>query len=42
MKIELEDTTGAIRIRKSKKNTQHNGQKKKNNKGQTTIYNIYT
>jgi len=26
---ELEDTKGAIRIRKSKKNRQHNGQKKK-------------
>jgi len=35
-----EDTTGAIRIRKSKKNRQHNGQKKKH-KGQTTIYKTY-
>ena len=26
---ELEDTKGIIRIRKSKKDTQHNGQKKK-------------
>jgi hypothetical protein len=26
---EYEDTTGVIRIRKSKKNRQHNGQKKK-------------
>ena len=26
---EFEDTKGAIRIRKSKKNRQHNGQKKK-------------
>jgi hypothetical protein len=42
MKIELEDTTGAFRIRKSKKNTQHNGQKKKNNKGQTAMYNTNT
>jgi hypothetical protein len=36
---ELEDTTEVIRIRISKKNRQHNGQKKKyNTKGQTTIY----
>ena len=26
---EIEDTKGVIRIRKSKKDTQHNGQKKK-------------
>jgi len=32
---EFGDTKGAIRIRKSKKNRQHNGQK---TKGQTTIY----
>jgi hypothetical protein len=32
---ELEDTKGVIRICKSKKNIQHNDQKKK---GQTTIY----
>jgi len=32
---EFEDTKGVIRIRKSKKNRQHNGQK---TKGQTTIY----
>ena len=36
---ELEDTTEVIRIRISKKNRQHNGQKKKyKTKGQTTIY----
>ena len=41
---EFADTTGVLRIRKSK-NRQHNGQKKKNKlpeKGQTTIYNTYT
>ena len=37
-KKRLEDTKGAIRIRISKKNRQHNGQKKK---GQTTIYKTY-
>ena len=31
----VEDTKGVIRSRKSKKETQHNGQKKK---GQATIY----
>jgi hypothetical protein len=35
---EFEDTKGAIRIRLSKKNKQHNGQKEK---GQTTIYKTY-
>ena len=34
---EFEDTKGLIRIRKSKKNRQHNGQRKMTN-GQTTIY----
>ena len=29
LEIEVEDTTGAIRIRKSKKDRQHNGQKTK-------------
>ena len=29
MQEEFEDTKGVIRIRKSKKNRQHNGQKKK-------------
>jgi len=37
---EFEDTKGAIRIRISKKNRQHNGQKKKY-KGQTTNYKAY-
>jgi hypothetical protein len=37
---EFEDTKGLIRIRISKKNRQHNGQKKIN-KGQTTIYKTY-
>jgi len=41
MKEEFEDTKGVIRIRKSKKNRQHNGQKK-TTKGQTTIYKTYT
>ena len=35
----FEDTKEAIRIRKSKKNRQHNGQKKKY-KGQTTIASV--
>jgi hypothetical protein len=35
---EFEDTKGVIRIRKSKKNRQHNGQKK----GQTMIYTTRT
>jgi len=34
----VEDAIGVIRIRMSKKNRQHNGQKK----GQTTIYKTYT
>jgi hypothetical protein len=38
---ELEDTKFAIRVRTSKKNRQHNGQKKKY-KRQTTIYKTYT
>jgi len=38
---EFEDTNGVIRIRKSKKDRQHNGQKKKEN-NQTTIYKTYT
>ena len=37
---EFEDTKVIIRIRISKKNRQHNGQKK-NPKGQTTIYKTY-
>jgi len=40
---EFEDTKGVIRIFISKKNRQHNGQKKKYKiKGQTTIYKRYT
>jgi hypothetical protein len=38
----FEDTKGVIRIRKSKKYKQHNGQKKKKPKGQTTISKPYT
>ena len=38
---EFEDTKGVIRISKSKKDRQHNGQKKKD-KGQTTFYKSYT
>jgi hypothetical protein len=41
---EIEDTTGVLRICKSK-NRQHNGQTKKDKqpkKGQTTIYKTYT
>ena len=37
---EFEDTKGVIRIRKSMKERQQNGQKKKN-KQQTTIYKTY-
>jgi len=36
-KEKFEDTKGVIRIRKSKKDRQHNDQKKRT-KGQTTIY----
>jgi hypothetical protein len=39
-KEEFEDTKGVIRIRKSKKNRQHNGQKKKY-KRTKTIYKTY-
>jgi len=40
---DFEDTKGVIKIRKSKKNRQHNGKKKKKGtKGQTTIYKSYT
>jgi hypothetical protein len=38
---EFEDNKGVIRIRKSKKKRQHNGQRK-STKGQTTIYKKYT
>jgi hypothetical protein len=37
---EFEDTKGVIRIRISKKNRQHNDQKKRENE-QTTIYKTY-
>ena len=37
LKEEFEDTKGVIRIRKSKKDRQHNA-KRKRTKGQTTIY----
>ena len=36
---EFEDIKVVIRIRKSKKDRQHNGQNKKKTKVQTTIYN---
>jgi hypothetical protein len=39
---EFKDTKGVSRIHKSKKDRQHNGQKKKSTKGQTTIYKTYT
>ena len=39
---EFEDIKGVIRIRKSKKDRQHNGQKGKGTKVQTTIYKTYT
>ena len=39
---EFEDTKGVIRIRQSMKNRQHNDQKEKYKKGQTTIYKTYT
>ena len=38
MEEEFENTKGAIRIRISKKNRQHNGQKKKIQKGKEDIY----
>ena len=38
---EFEDTKGVIRIRVSKKNRQHNGQKNMH-KRQTAIYKIYS
>jgi hypothetical protein len=41
MQEEFEDTKGVVIIRKSKKNRQHNDQKKKN-KGQTTIFKTLT
>ena len=41
MNIELEDTKGVIRIRKSKKNRQHNGQKKKYKRTNNDLQNIH-
>ena len=38
---EFEDTKGVIRIRKSKKNRQHNGQKKKNKRTNNNPQNIH-
>jgi len=40
----FEDTKGVIRIRKSKKNRQHNGQKKKvqKDKQRFTLHKVYT
>jgi peptidyl-tRNA hydrolase len=38
---ELEDTKGVIRIRKSKKNRQHNGQKKKDKRTNNDLQNIH-
>ena len=37
---EFEDTKGVIRIRISKKNRQHNGQKKKYKRTNNDLYNI--
>jgi hypothetical protein len=41
-KEELEYTKGVIRIRNSKKERLHNGQKKKSTKGHTTIHKTWT
>jgi len=38
---EFEDTKGVIRIRKSKKNRQHNSQKKKNKGTNNDLQNIH-
>ena len=40
MKDEFEDNKGVIRIRKSKKDRQHNGQKKKDKRTNKEIQNI--
>ena len=39
LKEEFEDTKGVIRIRKSKKDGQHNGQKKKNKRTNNDLQN---
>jgi hypothetical protein len=41
LKEEFEDTKGSIRNRILNKNRQHNGQKKKSTKGQTTSDKTY-
>ena len=41
MKEEFEDTKGAIRIRTSKKNRQHNDQKKKYKRTNNHLQNIH-
>jgi hypothetical protein len=41
IKEEFEDTKGVIRIRKSKKNRQHNDQKKKDKKTNKDLQNIH-
>jgi hypothetical protein len=41
MKEEFEDTKGVIRIRKSKNNRQHNGQKKKDKRTNNDLQNIH-
>ena len=38
---EIEDTKGVIRIRKSKKEKQHNGQKKKDQRTNNDLQNIH-
>ena len=40
-KEEFEVTKGVIRIRKSKKNRQHNGKKKKGNRTNNDLQNIH-
>jgi hypothetical protein len=41
MQEEFEDTREVIRIRKSKKNRQHNGQKKKSKRTNNNLQNIH-
>jgi len=40
-KIEFEDTKGVIKIRKLKKDRQHNGQKKKDKRTNNDLQNIH-
>ena len=40
LKKELDNTKGVIRIRKSKKDRQHNGKKKKDKRTNTDLHNI--